>query len=173
MAGFMGVKIVSLAGLNFDKGKTISKTKNFLENDFPDIMNYSGLPVTYLSSPLLDPTGVHGGGNVNHQPDQFLKAIEQQDKYDAIVKDCENATRAVVEAMNSCPDTERDPYRKILVRRYVKNDFAQWIYNDMNYSPRTYGRKRDEALYIFAQHLERYRKKYNAQKLIPILMARK
>ena len=70
-------------------------------------------------------------------------------------------------------DTERDPYRKILVRRYVKNDFAQWIYNDMNYSPRTYGRKRDEALYIFAQHLERYRKKYNAQKLIPILMARK
>ena len=40
MAGFMGVKIVSLADLNFDKEKTISKAKNFLENDFPDIMNY-------------------------------------------------------------------------------------------------------------------------------------
>lgn len=149
-----------------DKKKTIKKTKKFLEKDFRLLINYSGMPVSDLSSPLLDPTGVHGSKGINHAEIQFMHDIAKEDK----IKACENAVKAVVEAINSCADTEREPYKTILFRRYVKNDFDLWIYQDLQLSKSSYIRMKKSALLELAQRIGCYRNIFGAQGLIPKLL---
>ena len=59
MAGIVGVIVVNLIS-QIDEEKTINKTKVFLEENLPDIISFSGMPLSDLSSPRLDPAGIAG-----------------------------------------------------------------------------------------------------------------
>lgn len=159
----MGVIIVGFISLNEDK--TIEKAKNFLEEDFRDLINYSGMPLSDLSSPALDPAGVHGS-NVNHADNNFIRNFEHMDT----IEKCGYAVRATIEAINSCADTEREPYKSILFERYVKNSYDSWVYKKLNISKSTYDRSKRKAIIEFTKKLPRYRKKYHVESLVPSLL---
>ncbi|WP_288557762.1 ArpU family phage packaging/lysis transcriptional regulator [uncultured Lactobacillus sp.] len=146
-----------------DEKRMINKAKRFLEGDFHLMINYSGMPLVNLSSPLLDPTNVSSSGNVNRADNKFLHDMDQLNK----VELCRNGVRAVVETINSCTETQQQPFRTILFRRYVKKDFDLWIYQDLNISKSKYGRFKRQALLEFAQRCESYREKYHAEDLLP------
>lgn len=139
------------------------KARRFLEGDFHLMINFSGMPLANLSSPSLDPAGASGSSNVNHADKQILRNIEHMSK----VELCRNGVKAVVEAINSCTETPRQPFRTILFRSYVKNDFDLWIYQDLNISKSNYTRAKKQALLEFAQRLESYREKYHVEQLLP------
>lgn len=166
MAGFMGVILVNLFLDQIDERKTISKTEKFLEELLPEFINYSGLPLADLSSPALDPAGVASSSNVNHADNKFIKNIEKM----TVVQKCECSVDAVIETINSCSDTQRQPYKSILFRKYVKRDFDLWIYQDMNLSKSKFRELKREALLQFAKKSLRYREKYSVETMIPKLL---
>lgn len=139
-----------------DEEKTINKTKAFLEKDLPNIVSFSGMPLSDLSSPKLDPAGVASGSNINNTDKNILKSVH---KLHAI-QIYKYAMNAILETINSCPDTERKPYRRILFRKYIKNDFDLWIYNDLHISKSTFNRLKNKAILEFAKRAESYRVKY-------------
>ena len=146
-----------------DNKKMIKKAGEFLEGDFHVIINYSGMPLVNLSSPLLDPNGVSGSANVNRAEKTFAHDIDQM----GTVQACRSCVKAVVETINSCTDTEHKPLRTILFRRYIKGDFDLWIYQDLNMSRSKYTRLRKQALLEFAQRSESYSQKYDVKGLMP------
>lgn len=75
-----------------DNKKMIKKAGEFLEGDFHVIINYSGMPLANLSSPLLDPTGVSGSTNVNRAERTFMHDMKEMNKVQA----CRSCVRAVV-----------------------------------------------------------------------------
>lgn len=166
LAGFMGVILVNLFLDQIDERKTISKTEKFLEELLPEFINYSGLPLADLSSPALDPAGIAGGSNVNHADNKFIKNIEKM----TVVQKCECSVDAVIETINSCSDTQRQPYKSILFRKYVKRDFDLWIYQDMNLSKSKFRELKREAILQFAKKSLRYREKYSVETMIPKLL---
>ena len=68
-----------------DNKKMIKKAGEFLEGDFHVIINYSGMPLVNLSSPLLDPTGVSGSANVNRADKTFMHDMKEM-KYTRLRK---------------------------------------------------------------------------------------
>ena len=142
-----------------DNKKMIKKAGEFLEGDFHVIINYSGMPLVNLSSPLLDPTGVSGSANVNRADKAFMHDMKEMNKVQA----CRSCVRAVVETINSCTDTEHKPLRTILFRRYIKGDFDLWIYQDLNMSRSKYTRLRKQALLEFAQRSDSDGQKYDTK----------
>ena len=151
----MGVILVNLIS-QIDEDKTIKKTKSFFEEDLPDMISFSGVPLSDLSSPRLDPAGVAGGSNVNNVDKNILKTVHNMHA----IQVYKYAVDAVVETINSCPDTDRKPYRRILFRKYIKNDFDQWIYNDLHISKSTFDRLKKRAILEFAKRAGSYRMKY-------------
>jgi ArpU family phage transcriptional regulator len=155
VAGIVGVIVVNLIS-QIDEEKTINKTKVFLEENLPDIISFSGMPLSDLSSPRLDPAGIAGGSNVNNTDKNILKSVHKL----RAIQIYKYAMNAVLETINSCPDTERKPYKRILFRKYIKNDFDQWIYNDLHISKSTFNRLKNKAVLEFAKRAESYRMKY-------------
>lgn len=87
-----------------------------------------------------------------------------------VVQKCECSVDAVIETINSCSDTQRQPYKNILFRKYVKKDFDLWIYQDMNLSKSKFRELKRKALLQFAKKSLRYREKYHVETMIPKLL---
>lgn len=146
-----GVVVMELDLFNYkiDKNRTADKVDNFLTNKFVTFRNIAGATASDLSSPLLDPSGVTNHSHTNNQDMAFLSYSEEYKE----IEGCQNVVKAVLKAMESCPNGPQHPYGSLLYTKYIKMITATNVYTDMEFSKGSYYTYRKDALVTFAQIL--------------------
>lgn len=146
-----GVEVMELDLFNYkiDKNKTADKVDYFLTNKFVTFRNIAGSTASDLSSPLLDPSGVTNHSHKNNQDMAFLAYSSEYKK----IEGCQNVVKAVLKAMESCPNGPQHPYGSLLYTKYIKMISATNVYTDMDFSKGSYYSYRKDALVTFAQIL--------------------
>lgn len=146
-----GVVVMELDLFNYkiDKNRTADKVDHFLTNKFVMFRNIAGATASDLSSPLLDPSGVTNHSHTNNQDIAFLSYSEEYKE----IEGCQNVVKAVLKAMESCPNGPQHPYGSLLYTKYIKMITATNVYTDMEFSKGSYYTYRKDALVTFAQIL--------------------
>lgn len=146
-----GVEVMELDIFNYkiDKNKTADKVDYFLTNKFVTFRNIAGSTASDLSSPLLDPSGVVNHSHTNNQDIAFLAYSSEYKE----IEGCQNVVKAVLKAMESCPNGPQHPYGSLLYTKYIKMITATNVYTDMEFSKGSYYTYRKDALVTFAQIL--------------------
>ncbi len=146
-----GVVVMELDLFNYkiDKNRTADKVDHFLTNKFVTLRNIAGATASDLSSPLLDPSGVTNHSHTNNQDMAFLSYSEEYKE----IEGCQNVVKAVLKAMESCPNGPQHPYGSLLYTKYIKMITATNVYTDMEFSKGSYYTYRKDALVTFAQIL--------------------
>ena len=146
-----GVVVMELDLFNYkiDKNRTADKVDHFLTNKFVTFRNIAGATASDLSSPLLDPSGVTNHSHTNNQDMAFLSYSEEYKE----IEGCQNVVKAVLKAMESCPNGPQHPYGSLLYTKYIKMITATNVYTDMEFSKGSYYTYRKDALVTFAQIL--------------------
>ena len=146
-----GVEVMELDLFNYkiDKNRTADKVDHFLTNKFVTFRNIAGATASDLSSPLLDPSGVTNHSHTNNQDIAFLSYSEEYKE----IEGCQNVVKAVLKAMESCPNGPQHPYGSLLYTKYIKMITATNVYTDMEFSKGSYYTYRKDALVTFAQIL--------------------
>lgn len=146
-----GVEVMELDIFNYkiDKNKTADKVDYFLTNKFVTFRNIAGSTASDLSSPLLDPSGVVNHSHTNNQDIAFLAYSSEYKE----IEGCQNVVKAVLKAMESCPNGPQHPYGSLLYTKYIKMITATNVYTDMDFSKGSYYSYRKDALVTFAQIL--------------------
>ena len=146
-----GVVVMELDLFNYkiDKSRTADKVDHFLTNKFVTFRNIAGATASDLSSPLLDPSGVTNHSHTNNQDMAFLSYSEEYKE----IEGCQNVVKAVLKAMESCPNGPQHPYGSLLYTKYIKMITATNVYTDMEFSKGSYYTYRKDALVTFAQIL--------------------
>ena len=146
-----GVVVMELDLFNYkiDKNRTADKVDHFLTNKFVTFRNIAGATASDLSSPLLDQSGVTNHSHTNNQDMAFLSYSEEYKE----IEGCQNVVKAVLKAMESCPNCPQHPYGSLLYTKYIKMITATNVYTDMEFSKGSYYTYRKDALVTFAQIL--------------------
>lgn len=146
-----GVEVMELDIFNYkiDKNKTADKVDYFLTNKFVTFRNIAGSTASDLSSPLLYPSGVVNHSHTNNQDIAFLAYSSEYKE----IEGCQNVVKAVLKAMESCPNGPQHPYGSLLYTKYIKMITATNVYTDMEFSKGSYYTYRKDALVTFAQIL--------------------
>lgn len=149
----MGGAVQLSFDFEIDYEATARKTDRFLERDLERCLRYSGKHRTDLASPKFDATGAAG----SHDNTVELKVVRGLDA-EAIVQ-------AVALTIDNCSSSGRQPFKQILVARYI-HQLPEWaVAEKIGYSTaRTRVLKR-QALNEFADRFEFYQKKF---KIAPI-----
>lgn len=134
-----------MVNVELDKVKTASMVNDFFSNELLDYLANAGMHRTDISSPQLTATGgSHSGGNSAEE--KMLKIFDYQNK-----------CWAIGSTINNCSDTSRKILKASVIN--ATSDIQQIA--SLNYSDRTFYRKKQEAYCEFAMRLQYWAYRYD------------
>lgn len=134
-----------VVNVQLDKVATASNVTDFLHNNLAEYLANAGMNKADLSSPQLNGTGVSHGFE-NSAESNMLKIF-----------DYENKCWAIGCAINNCSKVSRQILQSSILKEL--SDYDQIM--RLNYSDRTFYRKKQEALCEFATRIQFWAYKYN------------
>lgn len=151
-------------GLDIDVNGTSWSVNNFLKNTLPHYIKGAGLRLNDLSAPTFSGMPLARSA-LNSQEKKLEKAWERVEQY-------EKKVVTVYQTLMLCTDTATQPYKTILVKKYIDNQPDWKVANLVKYSDRQFGLKKKLALCDFAELLEAQKVK-NSTLDIPNLLVYK
>lgn len=127
-----------MVNVQLDKVATASNVTDFLHNNLDELLANAGMHKADLSSPQL--TGMGASHSLENSAESNMLKIF----------DCENKCWAIGCAINNCDKTSRQILQSSIIQELSD---SQQI-STLNYSDRTYYRKKQEALCEFANRLQ-------------------
>lgn len=124
--------------MQLDKVATASKVTDFLHNNLDELLANAGMHKADLSSPQL--TGMGASQSLENSAENNMLRIF----------DSENKCWAIGCAINNCDKTSRQILQSSIIQEFSD---SQQI-SRLNYSDRTYYRKKQEALCEFASRIQ-------------------
>lgn len=134
-----------MVNVELDKVKTASTVNDFLNNELLDYLANAGMHRTDISSPQLNATGSNHSSS-NSAEEKMLKIFDYQNK-----------CWAIGSTINNCSETSRKILKASVIN--ATSDIQQ--ISALNYSDRTFYRKKQEALCEFAQRLQYWAYRYD------------
>lgn len=125
---------------SINKGLTVYKAREFLEQDLPALMRMADRDVTSLSSPQLSWSTSHATG-INRAPSTLI------DHWSADI-----ALEAIHDAAHHIPQFNDE--REIFILTYFKHWTSRELQNKFVLSSSTLRRRKNDALVEFAQRLD-------------------
>lgn len=134
--------------------ETARNANSFLKKNFQHYLNLSGMHRNQLSSPQLS----LAPGSTNAQNGIEKSVIDEiQDRID-IAEPAQRAVSAVYKSMDNCTNTMQKPYRAILLGIYVQEKTIPELAIQTSLAERTVNKKKQFALYEFADRLTYWKK---------------
>lgn len=147
--------------IEIDLEKTMGATARFFKLTLPHYIKGAGLRLNDLTSPEITDMPITRS-TANTQEIKIMKAWERVEQY-------EKKVVTVYKTLQVCANTQMQPYRTILVNKYIEG-FPDWqIANTIQYSDRQYHTKKKLALCEFAECLETQKIK-NGTLDMPVLL---
>lgn len=129
--------------------ETAKKANYFLKYNFQHFLNLAGMHRNQLSSPRLSlaPGSTNALNSIEKSViDEVQDSIDIQDPAKRVVS-------AIYRSMDNCTNTMQKPYRTILLGIYVEEKTIPEIAIQTSLAERTVNKKKNFALYEFADRL--------------------